>query len=810
MGANTSSSGYPTGTPAENASANSENGNCNISDLHASMGSSGSNASGGGPGTNVAYSGIHYHRDQRRKRVTGFATLKRKFIRRRRSSKACDHARVLRDFVCDWTPLELAALCEEFEALAALRDLSVQAELARPPATTYKQDLAALYDLHLCTDCDLVFRGSIFPVHRSILSSRCTYFRDLLSGCPGFGARICLELPSSPIDVQIFASLLRYLYTGDLCPHDPTININLLRQLGDDFGTPNPLEHDLRYLLETGDYADAALVFTAEGTNDCLRQDSASELEVLQAVLKWGEQELIRRMEDREPNLLSHTAHSVARKGVKRRDLSDIELREILSELLPLVRMDHVLPPNSEVLCQAIRRGLVSTPPSQMIGDERENLRVNAWIRGGKNQGLFVRPRLFMPYFEEVKALLEDRMASSHHQIELMRMRRSRHFPDIPDTLYMVSRMNAVANSGFAAGVTCSIGGDSVGKLEPTVIPPPDSQTILAMRKREHKLRQSPMCQRALLLPLSSKHEIDRQIRLRVVREFNLPDEISDLLENALLTNQGAGNSREECNGAPSTQTDECILEDEDKSPPPSPAATDSAHHTAVATSFLSTSSMASSASSVCGTDAVQPCYSRNLTFPRHQSSSLLGVETLLATNSGSALQSSYARLSASVHHRNELPALITEGDFRFPHSNALSIDRIVESGSIGLDTGNGHLSDMMPDVAMATASLGQLHLTTAGSGCVSNPSNRLIGSNSDMSESLQLDLGDGPSPHIISSAAGVITLRNLQHQLPQSNYNHIMQRSNSPFDILRQGQLSPAPQHHPSGALNSGPPRFL
>lgn len=41
----------------------------------------------------------------------------------------------------------------------------------------------------------------------------------------------------------------------------------------------------------------------------------ASELEVLQAVLKWGENELIRRMEDREPNILSHTAHSVTRKG---------------------------------------------------------------------------------------------------------------------------------------------------------------------------------------------------------------------------------------------------------------------------------------------------------------------------------------------------------------------------------------------------------------------------------------------------------------------------------------------------------------
>lgn len=49
---------------------------------------------------------------------------------------------------------------------------------------------------------------------------------------------------------------------------------------------------------------------------------------------------------------MNHTAHSVARKGVKKRDLSDVELREILCELLPLVRVDHVLPPNSEVLSQ--------------------------------------------------------------------------------------------------------------------------------------------------------------------------------------------------------------------------------------------------------------------------------------------------------------------------------------------------------------------------------------------------------------------------------------------------------------------------
>ncbi|XP_039962442.1 BTB/POZ domain-containing protein 7 [Bactrocera tryoni] len=1024
MGATASTSGYQ--MPATSSNAGGSSGLLLPSSAALTAGASGS---GGGPGGNsllmgAAGVGVPHFREQRRKRVTGFATLKRKFIRRRRSSKACDHARVLRDFVSDWTPLELAALCEEYEALAALRDLSVQAELARPPATTFKQDLAAIYEMKTCTDCDLVFRGSIFPVHRSILSSRCSYFRDLLAGCPGFGARICLELPTSPIDVQMFSSLLRFLYTGDLCPHDPTIDINLLRQLSDDFGTPNPLEHDLRYLLETGDYADAALVFTVEG-NDYHRPDSgsseygfrpklelpchkailsarspffrnliarrtrnideyteralhvptrivldetvipkryarvllhaiyldtvdltlilrgagsgnsagslgevhaltntgrarptpleeamelyqigrfleldilaqgcedlilewltldtlptvlrwgsqphgsawvyrqacqylreefsaviaspvlhqldksqlihvlqsnflqASELEVLQAVLKWGEQELIRRMEDREPNIVSHTAHSVTRKGVKKRDLSDVELREILSELLPLVRMDHVLPPNSEVLAQAIRRGLVSTPPSHMISDDRENLRVNAWIRGGKNQGLFVRPRLFMPYFEEVKVLLEDRMASSHHQAELMRMRRSRHLPDIPDTLYMVSRISAAKKPSVptAAAVT---GKESVNILAAAAaIPPPDTQTLAALLKREHKLHQSPMCQRALLLPLSSKHEIDRQIRLRVVREFNLPDAVSDLLETSLLSKQNAANAAaasaaattvsEDTGITSTTQTDPTLIEDDDETPPPSPAAAGSVPRLTVAGGYLSTSVGSSAASSTCGGEGIQPCYSRNLTFPRQHPGGLLGmgsgVGMGMLTNVGvggsGALQANYARLSASVHHRNDLPALITEGDYRFPHGSALGINIGAEGGggAVGCgDGGNGgHLSDMMPDVAIATASLGQLHLANN-----SNNSN-----SGDMHESLQLDLGDGSSHIMGGGAPGAVVpmgLRGMQHQLPPSNYHHFMQRSNSPFDMLRQGQHSPAP-HPPPGTYNSGPPRFL
>lgn len=58
---------------------------------------------------------------------------------------------------------------------------------------------------------------------------------------------------------------------------------------------------------------------------------------------------------------------------------------------------------------------------------------------------------------------------------------------------------------------------------------------MAAMLKREQKLRQSPSCLRAIDLPLSSRSEINRQVRLRVVREFNLPDAVADILEVSII-----------------------------------------------------------------------------------------------------------------------------------------------------------------------------------------------------------------------------------------------------------------------------------
>ncbi|XP_014203804.1 BTB/POZ domain-containing protein 7 [Copidosoma floridanum] len=846
---------------------------------------------------------------ERKKRVTGFATLRKKFIRRRRSSKACDHGRIIRELVSGWSPLEAGALLEEYEALAALKDLHVQAELARPPAATYKQDLASLYEYKYCTDVDLIFRGTCFPAHRALLSVRCAYLRDLLAAYPGYGAQVALDLSHHNIDVPTLIGLLRYFYSGDCRPsHEQPggPDAAVLRFLADEFGSPNPLEQDLRYLLETGTYADAALVFTSDSdyhrpdsgsseygfrpklelpchkailsarspffrnliqrrtrsgedqteralhiptrivldesvipkrfahvllhavyldvvdlslilrstgcTNSAgslgevqalthtgrarpspleeamelyqigrfleldilsqgcedlilewltldslpnvlrwgsqphgsawvhrqalhfLREEfqpvatspilnqldlahlsdvlqshflQASELEVLQAVLKWGEQELVRRMEDREPNLLSHTVHSVAKKGVKKRDLSDIELREILSELLPLVRMDHVLPPNNEALAQAIRRGLVSVPPSHMIGDERENLRINAWIRGGKKNGLFVRPRLFMPYYEEVKALVEEQMVQ---ESELVRLRRARYIPDIPDTLYMVDEKPRIMG---AAGVD----------VLAAALPVPDSATMAAMLKREQKLRQSPSCQRAISLPLSSRHEINRQLRLRVVREFNLPDAVADLLENAACYGSSLGE--------PDSHS---VRSDEDCG------------------SLLSFGGSGLGGGN--GPGGAVLCYGRNMTFPRH---------------------------AASYGHRHhELPAIVTEGEnyrLAIEHSELNSCSE-------------GHLSGIMPDVAMATASFGALQLVEQ--------------------QELELDLGDGAS-HLLQQQQ-----QQQQHQLRQQQQassslglgGHLHRGLQAHRRQSHFGGLPPAPYmyHRSAGGL----PRFI
>ena len=101
----------------------------------------------------------------------------------------------------------------------------------------------------------------------------------------------------------------------------------------------------------------------------------------------------------------------------------------------------------------------------------------------------------------------------------------------------------------------------------------------------------------------------------------------------------------------------------------------------------------------------------------------------------------------------------------------------------------DGHLSDIMPDVAMATASFGQLQLQEQ--------------------QELELDLGDGtshlhnplspPPPHPVHPL--------LPHPLPHGGYHRYLGGPGPPPPYSHH---RPSPGHMGSGPYHTGPPRFI
>ena len=212
------------------------------------------------------------NKDKKKSKMSKFATLRKKLTRVRRHSRSFDHTKAVRDLTGSWSIRDLSGLVEEYEASIVLKELALHANMARPHANSIKEDLSLLYDYKYCTDVDLLYNGVVFPVHRAILSVRCPYFRDLLLRYPEYGIQIPVMIRTPGVDVNMFSALLRYLYTGEILFCDDknshARNLALLRKLAEEFGTPNPLEHDLRNLLETGMFSDALLIFTPAADSD--------------------------------------------------------------------------------------------------------------------------------------------------------------------------------------------------------------------------------------------------------------------------------------------------------------------------------------------------------------------------------------------------------------------------------------------------------------------------------------------------------------------------------------------------------------
>ncbi|KAJ7990745.1 hypothetical protein DPEC_G00290100 [Dallia pectoralis] len=684
----------------------------------------------------------HDKPQDRKKKSLGLATFKKRFIKRRKSSRSADHARQMRELLSGWDVRDANALVEEYEGTASLKELSFHASLARAEAPSLQRDLSALYQHKYCTDVDLIFQDTCFPAHRALLAARCPFFKTLLSSSPGYGAEVLMDIETAGIDVPMFSALLHYLYTGEFGvsgSEDSRLqNVDVLVQLSKEFGTPNSLQADMKGLFDYMCYYDALLSFTTDtelvevystngagvahsgggggggggsggpGSSDedlrahkavlsarspffrnllqrrirtgeemtertlqtptrivldesiiprkyvrvilhCMYTDvvdlglvlrgspstgslgevqvlvaggrgvantrteeamelyhialflefsmlaqgcedivverlsleslvpilkwssqpygskwvhrqalhflcedfsqvvtsdvlyelnkdhlltaiqsdylQASEQDILKYVVKWGEQQLIKRMADREPNVLSGTAHSVNKRGVKRRDLDVEELKEILCPLLPFIRIEHMLPPNSDVLSDAMKRGLIGTPPSDMLPPAEEG-KANSWLRQ-KSAGIYVRPRLFSPYVDEAKSVLDEMMVE---QTDLVRLRLVR-MSNVPDTLYMVN--NAVPQCCHMINhQQMAIHQNNAPSVVANEIPVPRLVVVKQMIRRLQELRHTDQVQKAFALNCGEGAIVSYELQLRVLREFGLADGATELLQN--------------------------------------------------------------------------------------------------------------------------------------------------------------------------------------------------------------------------------------------------------------------------------------
>ena len=99
------------------------------------------------------------------------------------------------------------------------------------------------------------------------------------------------------------------------------------------------------------------------------------------------------------------------KKNTKRREVDNKQLKKVLSGVIEHVRIGHVLPPHSELLESVFRRGLADRGMPLDIGEGSfyPNL---PWMRRREERD-FVRPRLFLPYFEEAKVRLLYLLLSS-------------------------------------------------------------------------------------------------------------------------------------------------------------------------------------------------------------------------------------------------------------------------------------------------------------------------------------------------------------------------------------------------------------
>nr|XP_002122494.1 BTB/POZ domain-containing protein 7-like [Ciona intestinalis] len=329
---------------------------------------------------------------------------------------------------------------------------------------------------------------------------------------------------------------------------------------------------NFQQILSAGVYTS----FTEEEFCRIIRSDfvNSPELDILRGVLKWGEHELVRQIELREPNLVrshmisgSQSARNFRVSSVlstRRRELllagNTGELHECTAALLTHVRIRHVLPSNHEALVNAVKRGVISCPPEHLLewhhnnGTTNDNQNTFFWLRDKSGLG-FSPPRYFPPHLQEAKMILEERATQEITPVNLRSVRAPLHqITSVPDALYMV---NKVSHDIHRYPVT-SLATKRL-KYIASSYPVPHPSITSRLIARERILRQSVWIKQVLQSCHSTSAGIphccgagrnslvetntslcnlcraEQYIRLLVVREADLSDIATDVLRRPHL-----------------------------------------------------------------------------------------------------------------------------------------------------------------------------------------------------------------------------------------------------------------------------------
>uniref|UniRef100_A0A1I7T5I4 BACK domain-containing protein n=1 Tax=Caenorhabditis tropicalis TaxID=1561998 RepID=A0A1I7T5I4_9PELO len=236
-----------------------------------------------------------------------------------------------------------------------------------------------------------------------------------------------------------------------------------------------------------------------------------TELDLLNACCRWGEHALLKKLEEREPNLVADTCHSISRRGLKKAEKSGDELKEILKPLAENIRKDYALPPFHQDLTDAYNKGILEQSPlGQDLVVCASTSEINPDVHWLKPEDQSTGPRYYKPYHNALlkHRNLKDPISSSPPSdrepltvsLEFVNL-----YPDIleenvyseiknriterigkPDfislprhyhrkmALEMITRQTLIALNIPEECISCHLSSESVEKLTPPdVLPPP-------------------------------------------------------------------------------------------------------------------------------------------------------------------------------------------------------------------------------------------------------------------------------------------------------------------------------------------------